>query len=267
MSKRKDFNKDTIINLYHKQKKSIDDCSRILNTTRITLSKWMRSNGIVIDSDRKSTNSVLEFSKEELEILYGCLLGDGHITKPIGHSCQFTYCSSEYEHVYFVYSFLKRFIVNEYIDGPKKYTHFDKRTNKNYTRYTIRTQSNITFYKLREQWYPNGTKIIPTTINFSPIILLFWYLGDGGLINGKYSQSIKLSTNAFSEKDLMFIQKNLKEFEPKIYGKTQKVIYIPRNNIKKFLDTIGPCPIQCYNHKWNYKEYKYEGCAGRQNKI
>lgn len=262
MSKRKEFDKEKIVDLYLKQKKSIDYCSRILNTTRITLSKWMRVNGIPIESNRKYKNPILSFTKKEIEILNGCLLGDGHLTKPIGNSCQFTYCSSEYEHVYFVYSYLKQFMVNECVNGPIKYSYIDKRTGKTYTKYSIRTQSNISFFNLRNQWYPRGTKIVPTTVEFSPITLLFWYIGDGGLITGKNYQYIKLATNAFSHDDINYIKVSLQEFNPKVYGNKQKVIYIPRNKIKKFLDVIGKCPISCYERKWNYKDYKYERYTG-----
>lgn len=267
MSKRKEFDKNEITDLYHIQRKSLEECSKILNTSRITLTKWMINNGVLVDSNRKFRNPAFRFSEEENEILNGCLLGDGHLTKPVGKSSQFTYCSSEYEHVYFVYSHLKRFIVNECVDGPLEYTFYDKRTNKNYTRYSIRTQSNISFYNLRQKWYPRGVKIIPTTVDFTPTTLLFWYIGDGGLIKGQYYQYLKLSTNAFSEEDLDFVQSKLKCFEPKIYGESQKLLYIPRHRIRKFLDMIGPCPVLCYKHKWEYDEYKYEGCLRRQDEV
>lgn len=267
MSKKKDFDKNVVTDLYHVQKKSLDVCSKILNTTRITLTKWMLENEIEIDSDRKFRNPTITFSNNEIEILNGCLLGDGHITKPIGKSCQFTYCSSEYEHVYFVYSHFKKLMVNECVNGPGKYEYFDKRTEKKYIRYEIRSQSNVSFYNLRKLWYPNEIKIVPVDIKLTPTTLLYWYIGDGGLVTGKRYQYIKLSTNAFSDCDLKNLISELESFEPRVYGKSQKVIYLPRHRIKKFLDTIGQCPIKCYEHKWKFNEYKYEGCSRRQDEI
>ena len=229
----------------------------------------MIKNGIVIDSNRKFRNEQLILSEIENQIIEGCLLGDGHITKPRGKSCQFSYCSSEYEHVYYVYSKLKRMMAKEYGNGPKKYEYFDKRTNKTYIQYSIRSQSNITFHNLRKLWYPHGIKIIPNIIKLTSTSLLFWYIGDGGLINGERCQYIKLSTNCFSDNNLLnILLPLLKCFSPKLYGKKQKVIYIPHNKIKKFLDKVGNCPVECYSHKWKYKEYKYEiyeRLIGQQN--
>jgi len=82
MSKKKLFKKEEVLNLYHNRKLSLEDCSEILNTTRKTLSNWMLQNDIKIDSERKHHNDELKFSNKELEVINGCLLGDGHITLP-----------------------------------------------------------------------------------------------------------------------------------------------------------------------------------------
>lgn len=264
MSEKKQFSKQKVINLYKSHSKL--ECSKILKTTPITLTRWMVHNGIVIDHHRKRCNPQLIISKKEEEIINGCLLGDGHITREKGKSCQFTYCSSQYEHVYYVYSQLKRMMVKECEKGPKKYKSLDKRTNKTHIGYRIRSQNNITFYNLRQKWYPKGIKIVPSDVKLTPITLMFWYIGDGGLITGERSQYIKLSTHAFNDVDLNnILLPGLKKFSPRLYGNTQKVIYLPHHKIKYFLDTIGPCPVECYNHKWKYKGYKYVRYFRRQN--
>lgn len=158
-------------------------------------------------------------------------------------------------------------MVKECQFGPIKYVSFDERTNKYYTRYTIRTISNLSFYHLRNKWYPRGIKIVPPDVVLTPTTMLFWYVGDGGLINGPRSQYIKLSTYSFSSKDINILMDKLSEYQPKKYGKKQYVIYIPRIQIKKFLDYIGDCVMICYKHKWHFKEYKYERYVRRQNEI
>lgn len=208
----------------------------------------------------KSKKEII-FSDKEKEVLTGCLLGDGHLSKPTGNTSQFTYCSSEKEHTLFVYKFLKKLMVNECIRGPKKYSSLDKRTKKIYTRYTIRTKSNISFFKLRQLWYPNGVKIIPQNIKITSITMLFWYLGDGGLQTGERSQYIKIGTDAFSIENINEIIPQLKKFSPIIYKIGEKKhprLYIKRNKIEDFFNFIGPCPIKCYNHRWKFKEYKNE---------
>jgi hypothetical protein len=258
VSDKKTFDNDVITKLYVVDKKSLKDCSKILNTSHITLSLWMRQNKIPIDLHRKHSNVEFTFSKNENEIIDGCLLGDGHITKPKGKSCQFSYCSSKFEHVNFVYKKLKRLMVLGCRNGPIKHRTKDKRTKKYYTSYKIKTQNNIAFYKLRIRWYPNNIKIVPSDVKLTPQSILFWYIGDGGIINGKRCQYIKISTHCFTLTEVEFLKSTLSEFNPKIYGKKQPVIYIPHNRIQKFLDYIGECPVLCYDCKWKFKPYKYK---------
>lgn len=210
--------------------------------------------------DRKS-RLPLVFSQREKEFIDGALLGDGHVTKPRGNSCQFSYITSKKGHAEYVYQKLKRMAVGECKDGPVKSLVYDKRTKKTYTSYRFRTVSNITFFHTRQRWYPEGIKIIPSDIKLTPISVLIWYLGDGAMMKASRSYYIKLCTNGFDKNNIervLFPQ--IVQYRPSFIRATanQWWIYIPRRHIDAFLTFIGKCPVLEYVYKWKREDYKRE---------
>jgi hypothetical protein len=83
-----------------------------------------------------------------------------------------------------------------------------------------------------------------------------WYIGDGEL--ERKDGYIKLHTDCFLKSEVDFLCNLLTDFEAKssIKGKDQYIIYIPRKNVKKFLNYIGDCPFKDYEHKWSEIPYK-----------
>lgn len=196
----------------------------------------------------------IKLTDYELETIQGCLLGDGHISRNTNcKSSYFGYCSSEYEHVEYVWKQLKRLSTPRYENGPVKSTTYLKKTGKTYTTYSIRTRSNITFYNLRKKWYPDGVKIVPNDLNLSTNIIRFWYIGDGSL--DKQYGYIKLCTDSFNEESINLLNEQLQKWESWINPNVNR-IYIKRIHVKSFLEYIGNCPIYAYSHKWKTKQLK-----------
>ena len=227
-----------------------------LNVSVDVVSKNLKEFSIKRKQGEWAINKEIVLTNEEIDIIYGCLLGDGCLTKngKDKQNAQFTYTNKSKERVEFVYNKLNRFM-----NPIESYSYLDKRTNKIYERYTVRSQLNTTFTKLRNLWYLDE-KIIPKNIILNPTICYNWYIDDGSLLKSKRSQAIKLSTHCFSKKDLEeIILPQLIEFSPILYkaekNKEQYFIYISRNKIKDFLNFIGENTINYYNYKWDYKEY------------
>ena len=207
------------------------------------------------------SNTPIVLSQKETEFVDGALLGDGHITKPRGNSCQFSYITSKRGHAEYVYQKLKRMAVKECENGPVKARVYDKRTKKTYTSYRFRTVSNITFFGVRLRWYPEGIKVIPADVKMTPICALIWYLGDGSLIEASRSYYIKLCTNGFDKDNVEHVLfPQLIQYDPSFIraSETQWWVYIPRRHINEFLTFIGECPVAEYSYKWEYQDYKRE---------
>jgi hypothetical protein len=215
-------------------------------------------------------NPRIILSDEENQILNGCLLGDGHLRKPRGQSSYFQYKSSQLFHVEYIYNWFGRLASQGYKDGPRSYSYYDKRYKKTFIGYIFCTQSNITFYKLRQQWYPEGKKIVPRDLELTPLTCLLWYIGDGSLSKAK-QHNIKLSTDGFKSNDVDFLIETLNKlgFEATKVSvrRNQYAIHIPRRNVKKFLDYIGPCPVECYSYKWGYRDYIFPERDGKRKRV
>lgn len=196
--------------------------------------------------------SEIQLTQHELEVIQGCLLGDGCLSLNGKSSC-FMYGSSNYDHVKYVWDQLKRLSTPRYENGPVELKIYDKRTNKTYINYSIRTKSNITFYNLRMLWYPERIKIVPKDLKLTNTIIRLWYIGDGSI--SKDSGMIKLCTDAFDDESLELLNGQLQKWKSWINFNNRR-IYIKRINAKQFLSYIGECPVKSYQHKWVIKQLK-----------
>lgn len=199
-------------------------------------------------------NARIILSDEEQQILNGCLLGDGHLTKTSCKSSRFVYKSNQFDHVNYIYNQFKEYAVKRHKYGPVHYETFSPQTKKVYSGYQFDTQHNIIFYEWRQKWYPESKKIVPRDLELTPLTCLLWYIGDGSLSNNY----ITLYTNGFSNEDVDFLIKKLYNlsFQPyKGYSHLLPIIIIPRRQVKNFLNYIGECPVISYDYKWDYKDY------------
>ena len=201
-------------------------------------------------------------SDKQKDVLYGALLGDGCLIKhKHGTNVVFSYLSKSRQHVEFVAGYFKEYWRGKDITDS---SYFDNRTNKIYVNSRLRTYSYQTFTEEYMRWYQNGIKCIPEDLKLTPMVCLIWYIGDGCICNLNRTQSIKLATQCFTkEEQERILIPQLQDFEAKLMradisksGEQQYFIYIPKRNIKKFLEYIGPCPFSDYQYKWDYKEYK-----------
>lgn len=256
MSKKIVIPYETIYNLYIVQNLSKEKVAEILDCSVDVIDRQLKEYQIKSHTPKDwLVKPKINLSKEQTDILYGALLGDGCLSKKQnGLNAQFSYLSSSYEHTQFVYQFFNDFSSLGVVQG----SYYDKRTNKTYTRYYFKTIHNVTFEEERMKWYKNNKKVVPNDLRLNSTICLVWYIGDGSLCTSKYSQYIQLSTDCFPYEDVLYLCSQLSEFEAKSMKQKENVyrIYIPHHQIKNFLQYIGDCPFKDYQHKWNLKEYK-----------
>jgi len=221
---------------YHEMGKSMDQISDELGVGKSTIHDWMDKHGI----DRRSGSNAhrarkynFELSNENLDVIYGSLLGDGYIT-PFG---QFELETSEKQFAEFVMSLLPEEMFPS--DSPKEYR---------YHRISSRTSKRIK--SIREEWYKDAKKSkIPEYVELNRQTLLHWFLGDGYVNNG-YPWVISNFDNTES-----FIEKSNTDLDEKIYDYEYDgpVVRVKFQNKERFYELVGECPIECYQHKWSVK--------------
>lgn len=147
--------------------------------------------------------------KESIEksrnLILGTLLGDAHLRKPEGNSKATRYIHTN---VKSEYSSLIQENLNSF--GIKTSYNISKEKRKNrFNSIQIQSKGYSYFYQLRQEWYPEGIKIVPKSLELNPEILLYWYLDDGCGEKQKDYLRLKLYTDGFDEKSDDYLIKKL----------------------------------------------------------
>ena len=178
------------------------EIANLLNISKTTVVKY---NNLYIHKDistkrKRVYKEDIELTNEQLEFLYGSLLGDMSISKGVVNArCAISQGGEQED--YFDY---KCSIIKDYLGKISKTPRYDKRADKWYNKYLVRTLANPVFNELYNQLYVNGVKTITREwLNkLAYRSLAFWFMDDG-------HQSGVLATNCFSEQECKLIQEVL----------------------------------------------------------
>lgn len=181
--------------------------------------------------------------QEQLEIIYGTLLGDGSLIKQTDNFHRLSICHSEkqLEYIKFKLSKLSSIFLQQ---NPNRNEHkpyfFNGRYINTKIQYSIHSISHPNLTNLYGLYYKNKKKIIHRKILnlLTPTSLLIWHLDDGHLsVKGR---RIILSTNCFSLSEVKsikywFWQKY--QIYTTIYSTTQyPVLAFSVDDTKKLID-------------------------------
>jgi len=125
----------------------------------------------------------------------------------------------------------------------------------------VQTLHHPDLYEMYLRWYPNGIKIIPYDIEFSPTMILLWYLGDGCLSsplkgNARY---MYFATNCFSKESLeTIVVSRFSEIGIKVQRITDDCrVFIDTNSINNLLQYMGgKSPVSCFDYKFDIEEWR-----------
>lgn len=100
-----------------------------------------------------------------------------------------------------------------------------------------------------------GEKKIPD-IEFSPTVFKYWYIGDGTLgKERKNAWRASITSTQYSSERMRWVSRLLAGLgmNPRVYemkdGRT-KLDLSGNSEVRKFLEFIGDCPVDCYKYKW-----------------
>jgi hypothetical protein len=208
--------------------------------------------------------------KQQLEILDGLMLGDGHIHySKTSKNPYLTITRALKDESYQIY--LAKIFENYLTDKSlTKIDRYDKRTEKNYKSIVLRTRSNELFKISHDRWYNHRTKIIPNDLSLTPLNIAIWIADDGYIYHAKNYPNLlhlKLSTNGFQKDEVHFLAKLLKlryNFDFTVYDKEhdyklkQYIIRLTNSeHVKQLLCDIDPFfPLDRKSQLWRRPEAK-----------
>ena len=196
----------------------------------------------------------LTISPELLEILEGELLGDGSVVMNGNYSARYSHSSKYEEYLIWLSDQLAGLGIEQV---GKIYRYKSKGNDGVY--YFYGSKSYPELITIRERWYPRGKKIVPKDLELTPMIVRQWYIGDGSLKHPRHRKherpNITLATCGFDKQSVEHLIGELKKQGFIVtHQPSNNVIGLSSYSVQDFLSWIGPCPVPCYDYKWNYKE-------------
>lgn len=170
----------------------------------------LRRQGQITNLPKKALPESL--TNKQHQVLVGHLLGDGCLYKhKPTHNPYFCIQRQSRDREYLEWSAqtFQDFLTRPVFEG----TTFDTRTSKEYAWSKMKTKQAPVYAPFYEEWYPEGTKVVPRNLVLTPLILAVWFLDDGCVMQHKSSSRIrlKLATMGFSEEDVRWLAQLLKE--------------------------------------------------------
>jgi hypothetical protein len=212
--------------------------------------------------------SLPDITDRQMEIIVGSLLGDAHLDRPKKetHNSRFQkgqkVAMQEYQQN--LYDELQ-----PYSNSLKIYEKNRNLKEKIYIEQTIlyHTCCHPIFSKLRTDWYTEERKILPISLQITPLTLAYWFCDDGYI--GKNNNNAFICTHNFSKNEVErltdLMKKNLKLEARAVKSKIAKnktiqyMIYIGSKEYDYFLDIIRPhIPWACLQYKMLKFEKKFK---------
>lgn len=210
------------------------------------------------------------------EVLVGCLLGDASLfiwDKQSSTSCPyFSKKNKHKEHLEYIAKLLFKKDVSNRIKEVLEHLVY-KNQKKEYLCYYLTSLTHDELKPWYKSWYPESSgykKVIPNNIEITPTVLLHWFLDDGCCTRQKRSDlkqdllKVVLSSESFSPFDqnrlLTLLNKNFNLQGSLIStgenGKDKRIAFLRQEDVARFFEIIGPCPIKCFEYKWKIREFK-----------
>ncbi len=210
--------------------------------------RWLREAGIkarnLSETNHAARGNHVTITPQLQEFLDGMLLSDGHMENRPPFSARYSQAAKHRKVLEYIATELARYGVEQCGKISKRKPR-DRILNgvafHDEGSWSFTTRQYAEFKSIRERWYPDGKKRVPADLPMTPIVALWWYLGDGS--HGKNQGS--LCTGGFPEEDQRVLICKLGKHGIRATlqkNRQQWFLSLPKSQFSAFLDFIGPCP-------------------------
>jgi len=183
-----------------------------------------------------------------LVFLRGEILGDGCVKMPGNRSALYSHGSKYKEYLIWLSGQYDEWGIEQ---SGRINRYKDKKTGAIYYGYKSRSYPELV--PIYKRWYPDGKKTVPKDLELTPIMARQWYIGDGGFNDYKRKHpGIVLSTYDFDQQSVEYLVGELcRQGFKAMRRPASNTIGLSAHSVQDFLNWIGPCPISCYDYKWD----------------
>jgi len=245
--------KDVLADLYHMQRKSLNEIAHIYGTNVGNVHKVFVRLGIQRRRPVEAANEVatksIALSEPAIELLEGELLGDGSLRR-FRNGAQLTYTTKHYEYAVWLIGQLEQHGID--CSDISEYQHDAGNVVFKFQSLTYKELGDI-----YDKWYDaHGNKRLPAGFSLTPVRLRQWFIGDGSNVADSKAKCISCYTS-FSPEDKARLKATLERVLSRdlITHENGNKIYINADAVKTLFDIVGPCPVPCYEYKWKGGEH------------
>ena len=251
------IDKTDLQHLYVDLDKTTYEIAEMFHCQRRTISRKLKKFSIPIRRHKRKYSSYYEqkLNNKQKELIYGSLLGDGHVAKHHEgvNSCRFVEKHSIKQHEYLLekVNILRNFISSEVriIDNSKN------KSFSNGLSCEFQTVLHKEFIPFREMFYCYGYKKIPY-FELKPFSLAIWYFDDGSIDTSRKNQKFVATfhTEDFDHESIEVCQQMLSDFFGidsfvVCYKKKYNLIRLNSQSTKKLLDIVRTYPMPSMGYK------------------
>ena len=237
------------INIYLDEGLTNSEIAEKLNLSKTTVRKYTTLIGRETNSIKHKSIKEVNLTKEQFEIIYGCMLGDMSISKT-EKLARIAISQGGKHEEYFDHL---TNIFSNYLGKITKTPRYDKRTDKYYNKFSVRFLANELYLKLYKIFYPNGKKTITKEwlSKLTPRSIAYWFMDDGA----KWGV---FATNCFTKEEVILIKDWFKEqydIDTRIYtipNKEQYELIVEHSSLQKFENLIREYLISSMRYKLRY---------------
>lgn len=211
-----------------------------------TIRKYIKYLGKETNSVKYKSIKNINLTDEQLEVIYGSLLGDLCITKT-KNLARFAISQGGDHEAYFDHLCT---IFPSLLGKINKTPRFDKRTNKTYNKYSVRSLAHKQYLDIYHEIYKDGIKTITKewVDKLTPRSIAYWFMDDG-------SRRGVFATNCFTKEECEILQEmflvkfNIKTrlYNPPILE--QYTLCVEKDSLNDFEDLIEPYIIPSMKYK------------------
>lgn len=247
---------ETLQDLYVQKRKTTYEIAEILQTTRKTVSQYLKKYGIDINPKQRKYEllKAVPLTKEQKEMIIGSMLGDGciapHGRKNKSYRFIVGHCEKQKDLVYKKKAILGNLVNTISIRNDKR---------KNSTMYCFNTIVHHELKSIYDLFYENGKKIIRDDIfkYITPRCLAFWIMDDGSSGFNQNKIYLRLHTEGFTEPENIKLQTMLKssfDIRSKVckYNRNNKeycYLSINKENTIKISKLVEEYFVDCMKYK------------------
>jgi len=212
-----------------------------------------RSRDLAIHIGHQREKRGIRLSEQEMLVLDGLMLGDGHLAMGSGgRSARYSHGSKHRETL----ESIRHALASLEFSEPR--AHESRRHGIPSTAFFFKSRAYSQLLPQRLRWYDDDVserlrKRVPSDLRLTSDVLYWWFIGDGSIC----TYQLKLSTEGFTDGCRGGLRARLLELGIETNLTKSGCILVCARSVPTFYELMGDCRNPEYAYKWQYRKPRW----------